>query len=82
MMTLTCGTQNMAQMNLFMRQKQAHTQREQTGVADGEGSGRERLGVWDQQMSIPILKTDKQGPTAQHSNYTQYPVINHNGKYR
>ena len=37
----------MAQMNLFMRQKQAHTQREQTGVADGEGSGRERLGVWD-----------------------------------
>ena len=30
----------MAQMSLFMRQKQAHTQSEQTWVADREESGR------------------------------------------
>ena len=32
-------------------------------------------------MQTLIARTDKQqGPTTQHGNYVQYPVINHNGK--
>ena len=32
-------------------------------------------------LANPIYKIDKQqGPTVQHGNYIQYPVINHNGK--
>ena len=53
-------------------------------VAKGEvGWGREGLGVWDSQMQTINIKyrMDKQqGPTAEHGNYIQYPVINHNGK--
>ena len=32
-------------------------------------------------MQTIIYRVDKQyGPTVQHKNYIQYPVINHNGK--
>ena len=45
------------------------------------GWGREGLGVWDQHMQTIIHRMDKQqGRTAEERDYTQYPVINHNGK--
>ena len=71
-------------MNLSMKQKQTHRRREQAcGCQGGGGWGRDRLGVWDQQMQTIIYRTDKQqGPILLYStgNYIQYPVINHNGK--
>ena len=34
-------------MNLFKKQKQTHRLREQIYGYQGEGGGRDRLGVWD-----------------------------------
>ena len=69
-------------MNLSMKQKQNHGHREQTGGCQGGGGWeRDGLRVWDQQMQTGIYKMDKkQGPTVQHRDYIQYPMINHNGK--
>ena len=48
MMSLVCGIQNMAQMNLSTKQKQIHRHSEQTCGCQGRGSGgRDGLGVWD-----------------------------------
>ena len=64
-------------MNISMKQTQTHRNKEQTG---GKGWGKDGLGVWDQQMQTSTHRMDKhQGPTVQHSNYTHYPMINHNG---
>ena len=42
-------------MNLFTRQKQTHRHRKQTMVTKGErGVGRDKLGVWDQQIQTTI----------------------------
>ena len=56
-------------MNLFTKQKQTHRCKKKTPmVTKGErGGGRDKLGVWDQQIQIIIYKVDKQqGPTVQH----------------
>ena len=54
-------------MNLSMKKKQTHRHGEQTcGSQGGEGQGRDRLGVWDQQMQTVIYRVYKQGPTVQH----------------
>ena len=47
MISLICGIQNMAQMNLSTQQKQIHRHREQTRSCQG-GGGREwgGLGIW------------------------------------
>ena len=47
MISLTCAIQNMAQMNLFTKQKQIHRHREHAHGSQG-GGGREwdGLGVW------------------------------------
>ena len=52
-------------MNLFTKQKQTYRYRKQTyGYQRGKVVGREKLGVWDQQIQTTIYKTDKQqGPT-------------------
>ena len=44
----------------------------------GEGEGRDKLGVQDQQIQTPICKIDKQQGPCPYStgNYIQYPVIN------
>ena len=48
MISLTCAIQNMTQMNLSMKQKETHKQREQTcGCHGGGGWGRAEVGVWD-----------------------------------
>ena len=55
-------------MNLFTKQKQTHRHRKQTyGYQVGKGGGRDKLGVWDQQIHTTIYKVDKQqGPTVQY----------------
>ena len=54
----------MTQINLFMKQKQAHRHREQTcGTKKEERCGRDRLGVWNCQMQTVTYRKDKQGPT-------------------
>ena len=50
-------------------------------TAKEAGEGRERLEVWDLWMQTTIHGMVKQqGPTVEHRNDTQYPVINHSGK--
>ena len=64
MISLTCGISNLIQMNLSTKQKQTHRHRKQTyGYPRGKG-GRDKLGVWDEQIHTTVYKTDKQqGPT-------------------
>ena len=51
-------------MNIFTKQKQTHKHRKQTYEAiKVESRGKDKLGVWDQQMQTTIYKIDKQGPT-------------------
>ena len=53
-------------MDLFTKQKQTHRHRKQT-YGYQRGGGRDKSGVWDQQIPTTIYKTDKQqGPTVQH----------------
>ena len=43
--------------------------------------GRDKLGVWNQQVQTTIYKIDKQqGSTVQHRKYIQYLIIIYNGK--
>ena len=62
-------------MNLSMKQKQTNRHREQT--CQGQGMQRDGVGVWVLEMQTIIYSMNKlQGPTVQHRNYIQYPVIN------
>ena len=58
----------MIQMDLFIKQKQTHRHRKQIyGYQRGKGVGKDKLGVWDQQIHTIIYKTgSQQGPTVQH----------------
>ena len=55
-------------MNLFIKQKQIYRHRKQTyGYQRGKAEGRDKLGVWDQEIQTIIYKINKQqGPTLQH----------------
>ena len=55
-------------MNLFTKQKQPHRLRKQIyGYQSGKVRGRDKLGVWDQQIHTTIYKIDnQQGPTVWH----------------
>ena len=57
-------------MNLLKKkkQKQTHRHRKQTyGYQRGREWGKDKLGVWDQQIHTTIHKIDKQqGPAIQH----------------
>ena len=68
-------------MNLSMIQKQTYGRRKQTYGQQGEkGCGRDKFGVWDQQIQITIYKINNKVQIYSTGNYIQYPVINHNGK--
>ena len=72
----------MAQMNLSTKQKETHTQREQTVVAKVE-EVRERggLGVGVSRCQLLYLKwINNKVLLNSIKNYSQYPMINHNGK--
>ena len=49
-------------------------------VAKGDGQGEGWTRSLDLQMQTITFRMDRQGPTVEHRNYIQYPVINHNGK--
>ena len=67
-------------MNLSTKQKQTHRYREQTCGCQGQGREK-RPGIWGWQMQTIAFRMDEQqGPNVQHRNYSQSPVINHNGK--
>ena len=75
-------------MNIFTKQKQTHGHREQTrGCQEGRGWGKD-LGVWDQQMQTiiysmetkPYVPYGKKPLIYRTGNYSQYPMVNHNGK--
>ena len=53
-------------MNIFMKEKQIQTERTDLWLPRGKSrSGRDELGVWDQQIQAILYKMDKQqGPTA------------------
>ena len=55
-------------MNLFIKEKQIYRHRKQTyGYQRGKAEGRDKLGVWDQEIQTIIYKINKQqGPTLQH----------------
>ena len=55
-------------MNLLLKQKQTYRHRKQTyGYPRGKAEGRDKLGVWDQEIQAIIYKINKQkGPTLQH----------------
>ena len=54
-------------MNLFTKQKQTHRFKKQYMVTKGESSGRDKLGVWDEQIHTTVYKIDEQqGPTVYH----------------
>ena len=55
-------------MNLFIKQKQTYRHRKQTyGYQRGKAEGRDKLGVWDQEIQTIIYTiNEQQGPTLQH----------------
>ena len=76
-------------MNIFTKQKQSHGHIEQIcGCQEGGGWGKEGLGVWDQQMQTiiysmetkPCVPYGNKALTYRTGNYSQYPMVNHNGK--
>ena len=67
---------------IYKTETDSQTQRTDLWLPRGMG-GRERngLGVWGWQMQTTAFRMDnQQGPTVQHREYIQYPVVNHNGK--
>ena len=67
---------------IYKTEKDSQTQKEQTcGCQGGERWGRDRLGVWGQQMQAITYRMDEQqGLTIQHRELYSIPMINHNGK--
>ena len=58
---LTFGIQDMAQMNLSIKQKQTHKHREQTcGCQGGKEREWDGWGVWGWQMQMITFRMDKQ----------------------
>ena len=55
-------------MSLLTKQKQTHRHKKQTVVTKKERRwGRDKLGVWDQEVQTTVHKIDKQqGPIVQH----------------
>ena len=60
MISLTCGIQNIAQMNLSTEQKQSHRHGEQTRDYQGGGKKWDELGFWGQQMQMITFRMNKQ----------------------
>ena len=64
--------------HIYKTETDSQTQKTDLWFPRERGWRKDGFGVWGQQMQTIIYRTDKQqGPI---ENYTQYPVINHNGK--
>ena len=72
----------MTQMNISMKQKQTHRHREQTcGCQGGREWGREGLEFEISRCKLSYIGwINNQVPLYSTGNYSQYLVINHNGK--
>ena len=69
----------MMQMNLFT--KRSHRHRKQTYGYQRGKDGRNKLGVWDEQIHSTIYKRDKNKDLLYSTgNYIQYLVITYKGK--
>ena len=52
---------------IYKTETDSQIQKTNLWLPKGEGEGRDKLGVWDQQIQTTIYKIDKQqGPTVQH----------------
>ena len=73
----------MTQMNISMKQKQTHSHREWTCGCQRVGGGGRRMdwefGISRRQL-LYIGWINNKALLYSTGNYTQYPVINHNGK--
>ena len=68
-------------MYLYKTETDSQTQETNYGCQRGKGGGRDKLGVWDQQIHTTIDKIDKQqGPTIQHRELYSISCNNYNGK--
>ena len=56
------------------------SQTQKTNLWLPKGKGKDKLGVWDWQIQTTIYKINSKDLLYGTGNYTQYPVINHNGK--
>ena len=72
MISFICGAQNIIQMNLFTKQKQAQIQRTNLWLPKGKVGwcGRDKLGVWDWQMPATVYKIDEQGAPGNREVYS------------
>ena len=66
-------------MHLSMTWKQTHGHREQTWACQWGPGGGWWTAVWDEQRQTHVEWTDK-ALLCSTGSYTQYPVMNHNGK--
>ena len=52
---------------IYKTERDSQTQKTNLWLPKGKGKGRDKLGVWDQQIQATIYKIDKQqGPSVQH----------------
>ena len=66
-------------MNLFTKQKQTHRQKTNLWLPKGK-EGRDKLGVWDQQIQTTIYKINNKDLLQSTGNRIPYLIINYNGK--
>ena len=69
-------------MSLFTKQKQTHRYRKQTyDYQRGKGKGRDKLGVWDQQIHTTVYTINNNKDLLYSTwDYIQYLVTTYNGK--
>ena len=63
-MSLICGTQNRAQVNLCTKQKETH--RDTLVVTKGRAGRREGVALGGWKMQTATCRMDEQGPTVEH----------------
>ena len=64
-------------MNLFTEKKQTHRQKTNLRLPEGKELGRDKLGIWDEQIHATTCKTDKQqGLSVQYRELYSIPCNN------
>ena len=66
---------------IYETETDSQTQRTDLSIAKGDGEwGTDGLGVWGQQMQTITHRINNKVLLYSTGNYSQYPIINHNGK--
>ena len=79
MMSFICGIlkNGTKKWYILTEQKQTHRQKKTYGCQRGNGAGRDKLKVWDQQIHTTTYIVDKQqGPTVNHRELYSLPCTN------